>query len=80
MLVDRFVVEQEMIDMMRKGKAMTLCELYDMLRAQYRLGEIGPLTEVFLEGYAAIDNRVGFDPAIPPGSPWSSLKRVRNRS
>jgi hypothetical protein len=43
----------------------------DMLRMQYRWGDIGPLAETFLEAYVAIDDRVGFEPAIPPGSPWS---------
>ncbi len=43
----------------------------DMLRVQYRLGEIGPLYEIFLEGYVAIDDRVGYDPGVPKGSPWA---------
>jgi hypothetical protein len=43
----------------------------DMLRGQYRIGEVGPLTEVFLEGYVAIDDQVGFIPGVPPGSPWT---------
>lgn len=43
----------------------------DMLRAQYRIGSLGPLIDTFLEGYVAIDNKVGFIPGIPPGSPWA---------
>jgi len=43
----------------------------DMLRSQYRIGQVGPLTEVFLEGFLAIDDAVGFDPAPPVGSPWT---------
>lgn len=42
----------------------------DMARAQYYLGDYGPVSETFLEGYAAIDNRVGFVPGTPVGSPW----------
>lgn len=43
----------------------------DMVRAQYRIGDIGPLTEMFLEGYVAIDNKVGYYPGTPAGSPWA---------
>jgi hypothetical protein len=43
----------------------------DMLRLQYFVGNIGPLTESFLELYGAIDNKVGFDPGTPAGSPWT---------
>src|SRR5262249_17445131 len=43
----------------------------DMLRSQYFFGDIGPLSEAFLEGYASIDNKVGFYPGIPAGSPWA---------
>ncbi|HYD50459.1 MAG TPA: DUF1302 family protein [Terriglobales bacterium] len=43
----------------------------DMLRMQFRTGDIGPLTETFLELYAAIDNKVGYAPGIPSGGPWS---------
>jgi hypothetical protein len=42
----------------------------DMLRLEYRLGEIGPLSEMALQGYGAIDTKVGFSPGIPQGSPW----------
>jgi hypothetical protein len=43
----------------------------DMLRLNYAIGELGPLYEMFVEGYAAIDDQVGFDPGIPVGSPWA---------
>jgi hypothetical protein len=42
----------------------------DMLRLNYSIGELGPLYEMFVEAYAAIDDQVGFDPGIPVGSPW----------
>ena len=43
----------------------------DMLRAQYRIGELGPLYEMFVDAYAAIDDRVGYAPGVPKGSPWT---------
>jgi len=43
----------------------------DMMRAQYYFGDLGPVSEVFLEGYAAIDNKVGYNPGTPAGSPWA---------
>ncbi len=43
----------------------------DMLRVNYRIGELGPLYEMFVEAYAAIDDAVGFDPGLPAGSPWA---------
>lgn len=43
----------------------------DMLRTIYRIGDIGPLYETFLEAYVAIDNSVGYDPGTPSGSPWA---------
>jgi hypothetical protein len=43
----------------------------DMLRLNYHFGEIGPLWEVFVEAYAAIDDSVGFEPGVPAGSPWA---------
>lgn len=43
----------------------------DMLRLQYRIGEIGPLYEIFVEAYGAIDDRVGYAPGTPKGSPWA---------
>lgn len=42
----------------------------DMLRLNYNLGYLGPLTNAFVEGYVAIDDSVAWDPGIPPGSPW----------
>lgn len=43
----------------------------DMLRGQYYIGDAGPLSEVFFEGYIAIDNKVGFIPGVAQGSPWT---------
>jgi hypothetical protein len=43
----------------------------DMLRLNYFVGEVGPLYEVYVEGYAAIDEQVGFEPGVPVGSPWA---------
>jgi hypothetical protein len=45
----------------------------DMLRASYSIGAIPgtPFFETFLEGFASIDNKVGYSPGIPIGSPWS---------
>jgi hypothetical protein len=43
----------------------------DMIRADYYLGDFGPITEAFLQGYAAIDNKVGYSPLPPWGSPWT---------
>ncbi|MBX3026598.1 hypothetical protein KF840_16960 [bacterium] len=45
----------------------------DMLRASYAIGSIPgtPFFETFVEGFAAIDNKVGFSPGIPIGSPWA---------
>jgi Protein of unknown function (DUF1302) len=44
----------------------------DMLRASYSIGQLPflPFYEMFVEGYAAIDNAVAIDPGIPNGSPW----------
>lgn len=43
----------------------------DMLRADYYLGDYGPITESHLEGFVAIDNSVGYYPGTPAGSPWA---------
>lgn len=43
----------------------------DMLRGQYYFGSLGPFSEIFLEGYVAIDNKVGYIPGTPEGSPWT---------
>ncbi len=42
----------------------------DMLRLSYYLGRIGSASEVYLEGYVAIDDEVTWNPGIPAGSPW----------
>ena len=55
----------------------------DMLRATWYLGDFRrtgipyldilsklPFYEAYLEGFIAIDDKVGFDPGIPNGSPW----------
>jgi hypothetical protein len=42
----------------------------DMVRANYHFGQVGPLSDTFLEGFAAQGNRVATFPGIPPGSPW----------
>jgi len=42
----------------------------DMLRAVYGLGSRGPFSELDLEGYVALDNKVA-DP-VPTGSPWAT--------
>lgn len=42
----------------------------DMLRLNYNIGYIGPLSNVVVEGYVAVDDSVAWDPGIPPGSPW----------
>ena len=43
----------------------------DMLLLNYAFGSVGPLNEVFIEAYAAIDDAIGYEPGIPEGSPWS---------
>jgi len=45
----------------------------DMLRASYkvpRFFDANPFHEMYLEGYAAIDNATAINPGIPNGSPW----------
>jgi len=42
----------------------------DMLRAVYGLGSQGPFSEIDLEGYVALDDKVA-DP-VPAGSPWAT--------
>jgi hypothetical protein len=42
-----------------------------MIRADYYLGDYGPVSEAFLQGYGAIDTKVGYYPAPPWGSPWT---------
>jgi hypothetical protein len=43
----------------------------DMLRLQYRIGDLGPAYDTFLELYGAIDTSVGYSPGVPAGSPWA---------
>jgi hypothetical protein len=43
----------------------------DMLRLQYTLGDFWKITESFVEGYWAIDDKVGWEPFIPYGSAWT---------
>ena len=42
-----------------------------MLRLQYTLPRLGPISEGFFELYGAIDNKVAFVPGTPAGSPWA---------
>lgn len=42
----------------------------EMLRASYAFGSFGPISDAFLEGFAAPGNRVSTQPGIPAGSPW----------
>jgi len=42
----------------------------DMARASYHVGSLGPFHDAFVEGFAALGNRVATFPGIPPGSPW----------
>ena len=44
----------------------------DMLRASYKIPDFSfiPFHEMFIEGYAAIDNATSINPGIPNGSPW----------
>lgn len=43
----------------------------DMVRANYYLGDYGPVSEAYLEGFAAVDNKVGYFPGTPEGSAWT---------
>lgn len=43
----------------------------DMLRANYFLGHLGPISDAYIEMYAAIDRRWGAFPGTPVGSPWA---------
>src|SRR5262245_56432708 len=42
----------------------------DMLRAVYGLGSQGPFSELDIEGYVALDDKVA--EAVPAGSPWAT--------
>ena len=41
----------------------------DMMLLNFNTGDLGPVTDSYLEFYGAIDNKVGYAPGIPPGSP-----------
>jgi hypothetical protein len=43
----------------------------DMILTNYNLGDFGPFQDAYLESYAAIDNKVGYYPGTPAGSPWA---------
>jgi len=43
----------------------------DMIRLNYGLGSYGPITEAFVEGYAAWDTSVSYYPGNLPGSAWT---------
>ncbi len=43
----------------------------DMLLATYYLGNAGPFTDAFVQGYVSADSQVGFAPGTPAGSPWA---------
>ncbi len=43
----------------------------NMLRANYAVGSLGFLSDLFVEGYAAVDTHVAYFPGIPSGSPWA---------
>jgi len=42
----------------------------DMVRGSYRFGQLGPLSDAFLEGFGALGNKTATSPGIPLGSPW----------
>jgi hypothetical protein len=43
----------------------------DMMLTNYNIGDYGPFSDAYLEAYAAIDNKVGYYPGTPIGSPWA---------
>ncbi|HVO23056.1 MAG TPA: DUF1302 family protein [Candidatus Margulisiibacteriota bacterium] len=43
----------------------------DMLRLNYSIGRVGPLSDLYVEGYGAVDKDVAYYPGIPAGSPWA---------
>jgi hypothetical protein len=43
----------------------------DMMLTNYNLGDFGPISDAYFESYAAIDNKVGYYPGTPAGSPWA---------
>jgi hypothetical protein len=42
----------------------------DMVLGNYYIGDFGPISEMYLEGFYAFDKQVGFSPGTPVGSPW----------
>ena len=42
----------------------------DMLLLNFNTGDLGPITDSYFELYGSIDNKVGFSPGVPAGSPW----------
>lgn len=42
----------------------------DMLRGNYYVGSLGPVSEAYVEGFIAVDDECGHAPAVPQGSPW----------
>lgn len=43
----------------------------DMVVANYYLGDFGPFSESYVEAFGAFDNKVGYFPGVPQGSPWA---------
>jgi hypothetical protein len=43
----------------------------DMVLANYYVGNFGPISEAYVEGFYAFDKEVGFSPGTPVGSAWS---------
>jgi hypothetical protein len=41
-----------------------------MVRASWNFGNVGPLSDAFIEGFVAQGNRISQWPGIPNGSPW----------
>ena len=42
----------------------------DMALANYYIGDFGPISEMYLEGFYAFDKQVGYSPGTPIGSAW----------
>ena len=43
----------------------------DMIRSSWNFGNLGPLSDAFLEGFVAQGNKIAVSPGIPEGSPWN---------
>ncbi len=43
----------------------------DMALANFYIGDFGEISEMYLEGFAALSNEVGYVPGTPAGSPWA---------